>query len=82
MLGISRGIPTAISLVMPTTTLTTIDIHKLSDVTGGCHKGQPTVINNNNTVQAPAPAAAPAPQIVQAAPEPKRPVSVAIDYQG
>ena len=68
---------------MPTTTkLTTIDIHRLSDVTGGCHKGQPTVINNNNTVQAPAaPAPAPvapaAPQIIQE----KRPVSVAIDYQ-
>ncbi|HEV7557872.1 MAG TPA: hypothetical protein VGO00_20540 [Kofleriaceae bacterium] len=66
---------------MPTTKLTTIDTHQLHAVTGGCHKGQPNIINNNNTVQAPAPAPAAPPQIVQAAPEPRRPVSVAIDYQ-
>jgi hypothetical protein len=67
---------------MSTTKLTTIDTFQLHAVTGGCHKGQPTVINNQQTVQqAPAPAAPP-PQIVQAAPEPRRPVSVAIDCQG
>jgi len=65
-----------------TTKLTTIDFHALAGVTGGCHKGQPPVINNNNNnvVQAPPqPAPAPPPQIIEA---PRRPASVAIDVSG
>ena len=63
-----------------TTTLTTIDFHALAGVTGGCHKGQPPVINNNNNVvQAPPAQPAPPPQIIEA---PRKPVSVAVDYQG
>jgi len=64
-----------------TTVFATIEFSSLTNVTGGCHKQGPQVINNNNNnvVQAP-PAPAPAPQIIQAAPPPRNPVSVAVDY--